>query len=184
MGWLLLIVVVLILVVGAVLVLAARRPDTFTVSRHIRVKAPASAIYPLVADFRQWALWSPYERLDPNLTRRFSGAESGLGAVYAYQGNNKVGAGRMEITEARASERVGLRLDFFKPMKATNSGAFTFAPREDGTEVTWSMAGKQALTGKLFGLVMDMDKLVGTQFEQGLAALKAAAEAESAAPRA
>lgn len=184
MGWVLLIVVVPVLMVGAVLILAARRPDTFTVSRHIRVKAPASAIYPLVADFRQWALWSPYEKLDPRLSRRFSGAESGKGAVYAYDGNNKVGAGRMEIVAEREPERLALRLDFLRPMKATNDCTFTFAPREDGTEVTWAMQGRQTLMGKAFGLVLDMDRLVGGQFEQGLAALKAAAESESHAPRA
>lgn len=175
MGWTILIVVLAALV--ALYFYVNARPDAFRVERRILINAPAEKIYPLVADFHQWTAWSPYEKLDPNLKRTYQGSASGLGAIYAYEGNNKVGAGRMEVVEASAPTRLRTKLEFFKPMKAINLAEFDFLPRDNGTEVTWAMSGQYNFMSKLFGTFMDFDKLVGGQFEEGLQNLKRTAEA-------
>jgi len=168
-------IAVVVLVVG-VLAFAATRPDDFTVQRSIAIKAEPAKIYPLLVDFRQWPAWSPWEKLDPTMKRTLSGSASGTGAVYAWDGSSKVGAGRMEIKEA-APAKVVIQLDFLKPFEAHNTADFTLAPRPDSiTEVTWQMRGPAPFISKLMGVFVDMDKMIGKDFEAGLANLKTAVE--------
>lgn len=135
------IAIVLAAGIAAVLVIAVTRPDTFRVERTLTVKAPADAIYPQVADFHRWTAWSPYESRDPAMRRTFGGAAEGKGATYAWDGNNKVGAGHMEILEANAPLRLRIKLDFERPFEGHNSAEFTFVPQGDATLITWAMYG-------------------------------------------
>ena len=173
---LLIIAAVLVVAVGAVLAYAATKPDTFTVQRNASIKAPPEKIFPLINDFHSWTRWSPYEKLDPELKRTYSGAPSGKGAIYAWQGNNKVGAGRMEILDAPAPSRVNIKLDFFRPFEASNTAEFTLQPQDDATSVTWTMRGRNIFIGKVMSIFINMDAMVGKDFETGLANLKAATE--------
>jgi len=169
-------IVVVVLILG-VLGFAATRPDELTVQRSISIKAEPAKIYPLRVDFRQWPAWSPWEKLDPTMKRTLSGPVNGKGAVYAWDGSSKVGAGRMEMKEAAAPSKVIIQLDFIKPFEAHNITDFTLAPRADATtEVTWQMRGPTPFVSKLMGVFVDMDKMIGKDFETGLANLKAAAE--------
>jgi uncharacterized protein YndB with AHSA1/START domain len=173
---LLIVVAVLVVCVAAALAYAATRPDTFTVRRSATIKAPPERIFALINDFRSWGRWSPYEKLDPELKRTYSGAPAGKGAVYEWEGNSKVGAGRMEILDAPAPQKVTIRLDFKRPFEASNTAEFTLQPQGDATAVTWAMRGPSFFIGKLMSLFVDMDKMVGKDFETGLANLKAATE--------
>ena len=177
------IVVVLIVAVAAVLALATRKPATFRIARSTRIKAPPERIFALIDDFRAWSAWSPWEKMDPALKRSYGGAPSGTGAVYEWEGNRKVGRGRMEITDAEAPSRVAIKLDFLKPFEAHNTTAFTLEPQGEITEVTWAMTGPNLFIGKVMGLFMDMDRMIGRDFEQGLAHLKAIAEGGAALPQ-
>jgi uncharacterized protein YndB with AHSA1/START domain len=150
--------------------------STYSVSRSTTIAAPPQKIYDLVADFQQWRLWSPWEELDPELQRTYSGAEEGVGAKYAWTGNKKAGQGRMEITEATAPAKIVVGLEFVKPFKSSNVTTFTFVPKGEGTEVGWRMDGPRPLFMRLFGFAFNMDKLVGGDFEKGLAKLKKALE--------
>jgi uncharacterized protein YndB with AHSA1/START domain len=161
--------------VVAVLALAASRPDTFQVRRSTSIKASPDAIYPLISEWHAFLTWSPFEK-DPAMKRTFKGAVGAKGATYEWDGNNKVGAGRIEILEAVAPSRLVMQLDMIKPMKAQNTVEFTLAGNAGTTEVTWSMQGRVPFMGKLMGLVMNCDKMVGSQFEEGLAKLKSLAE--------
>ena len=158
------------------LVVLAGQPDAFAVTRTIRIAAPPEKIFPHVNDLHQWDAWSPWAKLDPNAKISFSGADAGAGAAMAWDGNKKVGAGRMTITESQPSGLIRFRLDFQKPMQATNTAEFTFRPEGGQTVVTWSMAGKSCFMSKVFGLFMDFDKMCGCQFEKGLASLKSVTE--------
>lgn len=166
----------LLAIVGLVAALAAMRPDRFTVTRQIDIKAPAHKIHPLVADFHQWAHWSPWEKLDPAMKRTFSGAPSGKGAVYAWDGNDQVGAGRMEITDISVPDRVEIRLDFIRPIESGNQASFLFARHGQATRVTWHMSGPMPFTAKVMSLFVSMDSMIGPDFEKGLARMKAVAE--------
>jgi len=168
-----LIAIVLIVIIYA----STTRPDTFTYARSTRINATPDRIAPLVSDFKRWGAWSPYENRDPNLKRTYSGNPSGVGAVYAWQGNKNVGSGRMEILES-TPRHVRIQLDFTAPFKAKNIAEFTFTPQGGATEVVWAMTGKNVLIGKVMSLFMDMDKMVGNDFETGLASMKVAAEAK------
>ena len=170
------IVLVVLILIVAVLVYAATRPDSFSVQRSATINAPAEKIYPLIADFHQWGTWSPWEKLDPAMTKTYSGSASGQGAVYGWKGNKDVGEGRMEITEASAPSKVGIKLDFLKPFESHNTADFTLVPKGDATEVTWDMHGPSPYITKLMTVFMSMDKMIGKDFESGLANLKAAAE--------
>lgn len=170
--------IAMIVVFALVVVLgyAATRPDMFVVERSITINAPPEKIYPLIDDFHNWGAWSPYEQLDPAMKRTLSGAGSGKGAIYAWDGNDNAGTGRMEITDAKPSTKVSIQLDFTKPFAAHNTVDFTLEPSGGATNVTWAMHGTNAYIAKLMGLFMNMDRMVGGQFETGLAALKSAAE--------
>lgn len=160
---------------GVVLLLAAFRPDSFRVERSVAIQAPPERIYPHLADFKAWTAWSPWEKKEPGLKRTYSGAASGVGSAYAWEGA-EVGRGRMEIAEATPASNVRIKIDFVEPMEAHNVVDFTLRPEGGATVVRWSMHGPQTYPGKVIGLFMDMDRMVGRDFEAGLAALKAVAE--------
>jgi len=170
------IVIVLVVLIAALLAFAATKPDTFSVERTATINAPPEKIFPLIADFHQWQTWSPWEKIDPTMVRTFSGAPSGHGAVYAWEGQGKAGAGRMEITSASAPSKVEIKLDFIKPFESSNVVDFTLEPEGDATKVTWSMTGPSAFITKIMCVFVSMDKMIGPDFERGLANLKAAAE--------
>jgi carbon monoxide dehydrogenase subunit G len=164
--------VVLALAIAAVLILAARKPDRFAVQRATTVQAPPDRIFPLINDFHQWGSWSPYETRDPAMKRSYSGADSGKGAVYGWEGNKDVGSGRMEILDAQAPSKIVIKLDFFAPFEGHNTAEFTMLPQGDGTNVTWSMHGPSPFIGKIMHVFINMDRMVGKDFEAGLANLK------------
>lgn len=170
------IALVLVLFFIGILGMAAMQPDTFSVSRSLAIKAPPEKILGLVGDFRQWQSWSPWERLDPNMQRVHSGAPSGKGALYAWTGNDDVGAGKMEITELTPPSKVVIKLDFIKPFESSNITEFTLAPKGGQTEVTWTMSGPMPFISKIMSVFISMDRLIGKDFEKGLANLKAVAE--------
>jgi len=164
--------------VVALLAFAARRPDTFVVQRSVAIKASPETVYPLISDWHNFLVWSRFEK-ETAMKRAFKGAASGRGAIYEWDGNNKVGAGRIEITEAIAPSRLVMQLDMIRPMKAQNTVEFTLAAKSGTTDVTWAMNGRVPFLGKLMSLIMNCDKMVGSQFEEGLAKLKGVAEKPS-----
>jgi uncharacterized protein YndB with AHSA1/START domain len=165
-----------VVVVAGILIYAATRPDTFRVERTATVKAPPEKVFALINDLRSWSLWSPYEKKDPAMKRTFSGAASGKGAIYEWDGDNNVGKGRMEITEATPPGKILIKLDFIKPFEGHNIAEFTMEPRSDGTVVTWGMYGPASFMMKVMGIFMNMDNMIGNDFAVGLANLKAVAE--------
>jgi len=171
------IAVVLAVAIAVVLILAATKPDTLRVQRAITVKAPAEKIFPLINDFHQWRSWSPYEDRDPALKRTYSGAESGKGAVYAWEGNNNVGSGRMEILETSVPSKIRIKLDFFKPFEGHNTAEFTMLPQGDATSVTWLMQGPARFVTRVMQVFINLDNMIGKDFEVGLANLKKLTEA-------
>jgi uncharacterized protein YndB with AHSA1/START domain len=166
------IAVVLAIAIAIILILAASKPNTFSVRRATTVKAPPEKIFGLINDFHQWGTWSPYEHKDPAMKRTYSGAESGKGAVYAWQGNKNVGSGRMEILDASAPSKIVIKLDFFTPFEAHNTAEFTMLPQGDATLVTWLMHGPAPFMSKLMQVFINMDNMIGKDFETGLANLK------------
>jgi uncharacterized protein YndB with AHSA1/START domain len=168
--------VLLVVVMGAVVAYAATRPDHMRIQRQARIQAPAEKIFPLITDFHSWALWSPYEKLDPAMQRSFTGPASGKGAVYEWSSDGKAGAGRMEIADTASPSHVRINLDFTKPMRTSNIAEFTLEPDGDATEVRWSMDGPAPLVARVMGTFVDLDKMIGRDFETGLANLKAATE--------
>ena len=159
-------------IVAAFAAFVATRPSTYKVERSIVVAAPAANPYARVVDFRKWEGWSPWAKLDPAMKVDHTGPERGVGAVYHWKGNDKVGEGRMTITGAVPDKAVQIKLEFLKPWEQTSLTEFTFAPDPGGTRVTWSMSGQHDFVGKLFAVFMDMDGMVGPDFEKGLKALK------------
>ena len=153
--------------------------DTFRVERSIQVDAPPAEIAPLILDFRRWMDWSPWDKNYPETQRVYAGAAPGVGAVYEWSGK-KAGAGRMEIKRVEP-DRITIQLDFTRPMKASNTAEFTLAPDGAGTRVTWAMFGPKTLMSKVMSVFFSMDSVVGKDFEQGLADMKAAAERSLAA---
>ena len=166
-------------IVAIVLVLAAMKPAEFRVERSLEMHALPASVHRFVNDFAQWTHWSPWEGIDPNMRRTYSGAAAGVGAHYAWASDNqKAGEGKMTITES-SPEKIAFTIEFIKPIKATNQASFTFRGEGTKTSVTWTMDGRNNLAGKVFALLMNMDKLVGGDFEKGLAKLRALAEAET-----
>ena len=159
-----------------VAIVAAMQPSDFRVTRTATITAPASAVFPHVNDLQKWDAWSPWAKLDPNAKNSFEGPASSVGAIMRWAGNNKVGQGSMTIIESRPDEFVQFKLEFLKPFKATNTAEFTFNSENNQTTVTWSMYGKNNFMGKAMGLFMSCDKMVGGQFEKGLATLKSVVE--------
>lgn len=168
--------IIVVVLLAGVLILAATRPDSFHVERSITIKAPPDKIFAAINDFHRWSAWSPWEKLDPAMKRTFSGAESGKGAAYAWEGNSKVGEGRMEIVDALPPSKVTIKLDFVKPLEGHDTAEFTMVPNGDSTNVTWTMNGQSPYVAKLMGVFLSMDTMIGKDFEAGLANLKAVAE--------
>ncbi len=160
----------------ALLIIAATRPNTFSLVRSAEFRAAPEKVFAQLNDFRNWAAWSPWEEMDPNLQRNFTGAGSGKGAKYAWVGNKKVGVGNMEITRSVANSNILLDLNFLKPFKANNVTEFKLTPVASGTHLNWEMRGPLNLLMRLMHLFMDMDGLVGKDFEKGLAKLKTIVE--------
>jgi len=172
--------VVLAVVAAAVvivLIAAAMKPATFRVVRSRRMQAPAERVFPLINDFHEWAQWSPYEKLDPAMNKTFGGAASGRGSTYAWSGNSKAGQGRMEIVESVPSSRVAIDLQFEKPWRSRMMATFTIESAADGTTVTWAMEGPSQFMGKVMGLFINMDQMIGKDFDAGLGTLRTLAEA-------
>jgi hypothetical protein len=163
---------VLAVAVAIVLILAVTKPNTFSVQRAATVQAPPDAIFPLINDFHQWVTWSPYENKDPAMKRSYSGAESGKGAVYGWEGNKNVGSGRMEILDTSAPTKIVIKLDFFTPFEGHNTAEFTMLPQGNVTNVTWVMHGPAVFISKVMQVFMNLDKMIGKDFEVGLANLK------------
>ncbi len=168
--------IIVVALVVAVLAFAATRSDNFEVQRSTSIQASPEKIFALIDDFHHWGAWSPWEKMDPAMKRAHSGAAAGRGAAYAWEGNSKVGQGRMEITESSPSSRVAIKLDFIKPFEGHNIAEFTLEPQGGATHVTWTMRGQNPYVAKLMGIFVDMDKMIGKDFEAGLANLKGAAE--------
>jgi hypothetical protein len=166
----------IVILITGVLLLAATRPGSFLVHRSIGIKAAPEKIFPFINDLRLWGAWSPYEKLDPGMKRDFSGPASGEGAVYAWQGNNKIGRGSMEIIGSSAPTRVLIQLDMISPCEGHNIVEFTLQSKGGVTEVTWDIDGPMDYFGKLVSVFISMDKMIGGQHETGLANLKALVE--------
>lgn len=168
-------------VVALLLLVVVTRPSTFHIERSTTIAAPPDAAFAQVNDFRAWNAWSPYEKLDPDMKKTFEGPAAGVGSSYGWSGNDKAGEGRMTITTSDAPSRIAIRLEFSRPFAATNTATFTFAPQGSGTKVTWAMDGANGFVAKAFSLFVDMDMLVGGDFERGLAAMKAIVEGSAKA---
>ena len=163
-------------VVVLFLIAVAMQPSDFKVERTATVRAPAPVAFAQVNDFQNWRAWSPWEKVDPALKRQYEGPKAGTGSVYAWQGNKEVGEGRMTIVESKPGELVRIKLEFFKPFAATNTAEFSFKPSGDGTAVTWTMTGQNNFLAKAMCMFVNMDRMVGGMFEQGLAQMKTVVE--------
>lgn len=170
-----LIAIAIVVLIAAVLLFATARPDDFRVQRSVLIQAPPERVHAQINDFHRWQAWSPYEKLDPAMTRSIGGAAQGVGATYGWSSEGKAGAGRMEITRSEAS-RITIQLDFTRPFEAHNVAEFSIVPQGDASEVTWAMSGRQPYVAKLMGLFFDMDQMIGRDFEEGLNNLKRIAE--------
>jgi uncharacterized protein YndB with AHSA1/START domain len=167
---------VLVALVVALLVYAATKPDTFRVQRSASINAPPEKIFALIEDYHRWPAWSPYEKLDPTMQRTYSGAAHGAGAVYEWEGNKKAGQGRMEITNVTPPSQITINLDFVRPFQAHNIVVFRLNPTGASAHITWAMHGPLPYVAKVMHMVFNMDRMVGKDFETGLANLKAIAE--------
>jgi uncharacterized protein YndB with AHSA1/START domain len=170
---------VVLLVFAAVVALL---PSDFRVARSATIAAPPAVVFSQVNDFHNWQAWSPWAKMDPAAKNTFAGASAGAGAVFAWDGNSKVGEGRMTLTESRPPDLIRIQLDFVRPFKGASTAEFTFRPEGSQTIVTWTMAGKNNFVAKAICLFMNMDKMVGGDFEKGLAQMKAIAEAAAGSP--
>jgi len=170
------ILIAVAIIVVIFLIVVALQPSDFRVVRSATIAAPPAAVFEQVNDFHKWEAWSPWAKIDPNMKDRYEGAASGPGASYAWIGNNEVGEGRMIITDSRPTDLIAIKLQFVKPFACTNDVEFTFKPQGNDTVVTWSMVGKNNFMAKAMHLIMNMDKMVGGQFEKGLATMKSIVE--------
>ena len=173
------IAVVVVLLFVALLIFIATRSDTLHVERSAQINAPAEVVFAIINDLHQWSLWSPYDKRDPHMQKTFEGAPVGPGASYAWNGNKEVGAGRLTIVESTPGELVTMQLEFTRPFACQNRVDFKLVPTAGGTRVSWIMEGKNNFISKAMSLIINMDKMVGTDFEQGLANLNAVAQAKS-----
>ena len=172
-------IILIVAVIAGLLGFAAARPDSFRVERATNIKAPPEKIFALVDDLRSHGRWSPWEKKDPAMKRTYSGAASGVGAIYEWEGNKNIGKGRMEIAAVSPPSKIIFKLDFIKPFEAHNIAEFTLDERGDATNVTWAIYGPSPLLSKVMGLFCNMDKMIGREFETGLANLKTIAETGS-----
>ncbi len=175
MFWTILLLVIAV-AIAAVLIYAATKPDAFRIQRSLTIAGPADKIFPHLNDYRAWQAWSPYEKKDPAMKRTFSGPATGPGATYEWDGDKNVGKGRIEITEVSPNARIAFNLSMLKPFEAHNKGEFTLEPQGNTTVVTWSMYGRTPYLAKIMHVFFNMDRMVGGDFEVGLASLKGIAE--------
>jgi uncharacterized protein YndB with AHSA1/START domain len=173
------ILIIIAAVIIVFVIVVSLQPPDFHVTRSVTVSTPAAAVFALVNDLHEWEAWSPWEKMDPALEKTFEGPSAGTGASYSWAGNKKVGEGRMTITESHPGELIRIKLEFLKPVKATHTAEFSFKSKGNQTAITWSMFGKNNFMGKAMHLFMNMDKLIGGQFEKGLVEMKSVAEAAS-----
>jgi hypothetical protein len=167
------------------LIVVLMQPATYRVERSIAMNAPPESAFAQVNDFRAWGAWSPWDKMDPGMKRTFDGPPTGVGSKYAWAGNDQVGEGRMTIEKSEKPSLVEIKLEFLKPFESTSQTSFTFSPAGAGSKVSWAMTGENNFISKVMCVFMDMDKMIGPDFERGLAAMKAAAEAApKAAPAA
>jgi len=174
------ILAVLVAAVAVVLGLATTQPDTFDVERQITIAAPPAAIFPNLDDFKRWNAWSPWEKLEPGMKKTFSGPPNGVGSAYAWEGK-EVGAGNMTITDSTPNQKLAIRLEFTKPFESTNTTSFELTPAAAATRVRWHMSGPNNFVSKIMCVFMDMDSMIGKDFEAGLADLKRISESPAAA---
>jgi hypothetical protein len=172
-------VIVILVVIVVALAFVSTRPENFHVERSAQISAPPDVAFSIINDLSRWGRWSPYDKLDPNMKKTFEGPSAGPGAIYIWNGNSQVGEGRLTIVDCKPGELVSMRLEFSRPFKATNQVNFKLAPSEGGTRVNWIMDGKKNFVTKAMSVFMDMDKMVGKDFEQGLANLNTVAQAET-----
>lgn len=168
---------VVLLLVGFI----SMQPSAYRIERSITIAAPPALVFDWVNDFHRWNDWSPWDKLDPNIKRTYEGPAAGVGTMYSWAGDNKVGEGRMTLIDSRPPEKIDIKLEFFKPWESVATTEFTFAAAATGTTVTWAMNGTNNFAGKACSLFMNMDKMVGGSFEEGLAKLKELSEAQAAA---
>lgn len=162
-------------IVAVLVIVALTKPDTFSVHRSVVIGAMPSAIEPHIDDFHRWTAWSPFEKMDTAMKRTYSGAAHGIGAVYEWESDSHVGSGRMEIIDT-AGMKIIIKLDFFEPMEAHNTALFYLEPKGDSTKVTWEMYGNNTFLSKFINIFFDMDSMIGSDFETGLASLKSVSE--------
>lgn len=167
----------LVIAVAVIALIAAIKSPDFSVTRKAVIDAPPDRVFALVNDFHKWEAWSPWAKKDPKMTQSYEGPTAGPGTIYKWAGNSEVGEGRMTITETKPDELIRIKLEFIKPMAGTNTTEFTFQRVGAQTHVTWNMAGKNSFIARAFFLFMDMNEMVGGDFEKGLASMKAVAEA-------
>ena len=173
------IVIVVVVLVAVCAVVVVLQPAHYQVERSTAINAPASVVFAQVNDFHKWQAWSPWAKMDPAMKQSYEGSPAGVGAIYTWAGNSEVGEGRMTITDSHPSEHIRIKLEFLKPWAATNATDFTFRPQGNQTAVTWTLSGDNNFMRKAFGLFMNMDKMIGNDFEKGLAQLKSVAETAS-----
>ncbi|MCE9605672.1 MAG: SRPBCC family protein [Planctomycetia bacterium] len=174
------ILIAFVAVIAVFAIVVALQPEDFRIERKAVVNAPGEVVFAQVNDFHSWQAWSPWAKLDPNSKTTFEGPAAGTGAIFRWDGNDEVGQGSMTITESKPNEYLRIKLDFLKPFEATNDTEFFFRPQGAGTEVAWVMSGKNNFLGRAMCMVMNMDAMLGAQFEKGLAQMKAIAEAPPA----
>jgi hypothetical protein len=174
------ILIVLVVAVGGFLVYAYTRPDAYKVERTAKIDAPAPIVFSQVENFKAWSAWSPWDKLDPQMKKTYDGPPAGVGSTYSWQGNDKVGKGKMTVTGSQPPSELKIKLEFIEPFASTADTIFTVkAEGEKASAITWTMNGKNNLMGKVYGVFVDMDKAIGADFAKGLAALKTVAEAEA-----
>jgi hypothetical protein len=166
------ILVAVVIVLAALAAYVATRPGEFSVTRSASIAAPAPAVFVQVNELKKWEAWSPWAKKDPQMKQTYQGPPAGTGAVTSWVGNKDVGEGRMTIVESRPAELIRFKLEFLEPFAATNSAEFTFKEQGGRTEVSWSMSGQNNFIGKAMGVVFDFDRMIGADFEAGLASLK------------
>lgn len=168
--------IILLCLLGALLLMASRQPESFAIERVVVIAAPADSIYPKIADLHQWTTWSPYEKLDPHMKKVFNGTPGAAGASYYWSGNSKAGEGTITVRELMPPSKVTMQLDMLKPIEGHNVVEFNLEPAEGGTRVTWAMRGPNSSLSKVVGVFMNMDTMIGKDFEAGLATLKTQVE--------
>ncbi|MBM9575861.1 SRPBCC family protein [Leptospira sp. 201903070] len=166
----------LIVVIAILLLIASMKPDDFRYQRSISIQASPEKIFPLINDFHTWAQWSPWEKVDPSMKRTYGGPVNGVGTIYEWDGDKNIGKGRMEITNSIPSSKITIQLDFMAPFEAHNTAEFTLEKKGDSTQVTWVMFGKNQLISKIMSIFLNMDEMIGKQFETGLNNLKTIGE--------